>query len=109
MNNEQHEWYWKGYNDAKKSLAQPAVPQGHEQDPVAWMDDEMNCIFFDAERPEPFDFDFWEPLYTTLPQRKPLTDIKRDSMVDRYDFGLMEKFWYLKGIDDTEAAHGIKE
>ena len=31
MNQEQHEWYWKGYNDAKQALKQP------EQEPVAWM------------------------------------------------------------------------
>ena len=47
----------------KEALAQP------EQEPVAWMNDEMDCIFFDAERPEPFAFDFWKPLYTTPPQR----------------------------------------
>ena len=45
-----------------------------EQEPVAWMDEDMDCIFFDTERPEPFSFDFWKPLYTTPPQRKPLTD-----------------------------------
>ena len=47
----------------EEALAQP------EQEPVAWMDEEMTCIFFDAERPEPFDFDFWKPLYATPPQR----------------------------------------
>ena len=40
-----------------------------EQEPVAWMDEDMDCIFFDTERPEPFSFDFWKPLYTTPPQR----------------------------------------
>jgi len=33
------------------------------------MNEEMDCIFFDTERPEPFAFDFWKPLYTTPPQR----------------------------------------
>ena len=58
--------------EIEQALAQP------EQEPVAWMDEEMTCIFFDAERPEPFDFDFWKPLYATPPQRKPLTDEEID-------------------------------
>jgi len=44
-------------------------PKEPEQEPVAWMNEEMDCIFFDTERPEPFAFDFWKPLYTTPPQR----------------------------------------
>ena len=50
-------------HELETQLAQP------EQEPVAWMDEDMDCIFFDTERPEPFSFDFWKPLYTTPPQR----------------------------------------
>ena len=91
---------------AEKALAQP------EQEPVAWMDEEMTCIFFDAERPEPFDFDFWKPLYATLPQRKPLTNgeiytayiTATNQMLRAQDERLA--FAFARAI---EAAHGIKE
>ena len=53
----------KAITAIKEALAQP------EQEPVAWMNEEMDYIFFDTERPEPFAFDFWKPLYTTPPQR----------------------------------------
>lgn len=46
-----------------KNLAQPA------QEPVAWMSKENDCIFFDADKPNPMDYEFWTPLYITLPQR----------------------------------------
>jgi len=42
--------------------------------PVAWMSKEDDCIFLDKDKPNPMDYDFWTPLYTTSPQRKPLTD-----------------------------------
>ena len=38
------------------------------QEPVAWMSEENNCIFFDADKPNPMDYNFWTPLYTTPPQ-----------------------------------------
>jgi hypothetical protein len=50
------------------------------QEPVAWMSEENNCIFFDADKPNPMDYDFWTPLYTT-PQKRPwvgLTDEEVD-------------------------------
>jgi hypothetical protein len=43
--------------------AQPA------QEPVAWMSEENDCIFFDADKPNPMDYEFWTPLYTAPPQR----------------------------------------
>ena len=50
--------------DFKEALAQPA------QEPVAWMSEENDCIFFGADKPNPMDYDFWTPLYTTSPQRE---------------------------------------
>ena len=40
------------------------------QEPVAWMSKENDCIFFDADKPNPMDYDFWTPLYTTPPKRE---------------------------------------
>jgi hypothetical protein len=40
------------------------------QEPVAWMSEENDCIFFDADKPNSMDYDFWTPLYTAPPQRE---------------------------------------
>ena len=42
-------------------------------------------------------------LYTTPPQRKPLTHMQSKELVDKYGYDL------LKLVFQTEAAHGIKE
>jgi len=67
------------------------------------MNEEMDCIFFDTERPEPFAFDFWKPLYTTPPQRKPLPPKSPCEMTQVE--GKMFKLGWL----ECEAAHNIKE
>ena len=49
-----------------------AIAEAEKQEqskPVAWMSEENGHIFFDADKPNPMDYDFWTPLYTTLPQR----------------------------------------
>ena len=69
---------WKAWKERAKRT--PTTPQ--EQEPVAWMNEEMDYIFFDTERPEPFAFDFWKPLYTTPRQRtwSGLTDEEIDEL-----------------------------
>jgi len=66
-------WAWAGW---KAALAQPA------QEPVAWMSEENDCIFFDADKPNPMDYEFWTPLYTVPPKRKwvGLTDEEIDAI-----------------------------
>jgi len=85
-------------------LAQP------EQEPVAWIT-KTGSVW----KTKWDDSDI--PLYTTQPQhfanaRKPLTDEQRKNMGDKYGGKLHRPdsaaYWYFKGIDDTEAAHGIK-
>ena len=59
-------------NDAMSeiiSLVDPLPAPQPAQEPVAWMSEEDNCIFFGADKPNPMDYDFWTPLYTTPPQR----------------------------------------
>ena len=52
------------------------------QEPVAWMSKENDCIFFDADKPNPMDYEFWTPLYTAPPQRPwvGLTDEEIDAL-----------------------------
>ena len=81
---------------SKEALAQP------EQEPVAWLSTDSigeRHLCFD----KPLDNDPVQPLYTTPPQRKPLTD---EELAD---------LWYKQSLDwmefarAIEAAHGIKE
>ena len=88
-------------NALKEALAQP------EQEPVAWQF--MNGSSFRKRRPDDFSdlasdgLPYWRPLYTTPPQRKPLTN---DELAD---------LWYKQSLDwmefarAIEATHGIKE
>ena len=79
----------------KEALAQP------EQEPVAWMDEEMTCIFFDAERPEPFDFDFWKPLYATPPQRKPLTEKRIEELYSFWVVDCQDIVGFARAVERT--------
>ena len=67
----------------KEVLAQP------EQEPVAWQF--MKGSNFRKHRPDDFDdlasdgLPYWKPLYTTPPQRKPLTDEQWQVIADTLD------------------------
>ena len=90
-----------------KALAQP------EQEPVAWRvsyqnDPELGFWFAEGIGGEGC---LNEPLYTTPPQRKPLTkeqriQIVKDNTIQGYHGDYFDA-WGI--IDDVEAAHGIKE
>jgi hypothetical protein len=73
-----------------------------EQEPVAWIEKDMQCDDFDpdsvtCEKPT-IVADGWEwvPLYTTPPQRKPLT---HDELTD---------LWYKQSTDWMEFARAIE-
>ena len=79
-----------------------------EQKPVAWMHpDEYKTYFTTDPSEDLLSNSYWTPLYTTPPQRKPLTHEQR--------FDLLTKFEPYKNkwealailIDMVEAAHGI--
>ena len=84
--------YWKEHaqgmeRDYDSLLADYEKLTQPEQEPVAWMNEEMDYIFFDTERPEPFAFDFWKPLYTTPPQRPwvGLTEQQRNDIENDFE------------------------
>ena len=76
------------------------------QEPVAWISTgTARMIHWTADKPAYGDD--WVPLYTTPPQRKPLTDedverIVREARVGEHGIG----YTIARAI---EAAHGIKE
>ena len=86
----------------KEALAQP------EQEPVAWMYEVNNahtCLDLFEPPDDAYDEGTLHPLYTTPPQRKPLTDKQRDAIARQ----ATENDWHdYKIIDAVEAAHGIK-
>ena len=84
----------------KEALAQP------KQEPLAWISTgPARMIHWTADKPAYGDD--WVPLYTTPPQRKPLTDedverIVREARVGEHGIG----YTIARAI---EAAHNIKE
>ncbi len=53
---------------SRDTLSTPPHQEAKDE-PVAWMSEEDDCIFLDKDKPNPMDYDFWTPLYTTPPQR----------------------------------------
>ena len=90
----------KAITAIKEALAQ------QEQEPVAWISTgPARMIHWTADKPAYGDD--WVPLYTTPPQRKPLTDedverIVREARVGEHGIG----YTIARAI---EAAHNIKE
>ena len=98
----------------KKALAQ-------EQEPVAWgvFDDNLHDMFFAKEEAQEMvrlkgDGSTVKPLYTTPPQRKPLTDEEiwkfwwsRPEVPEGEDDSMEAEF--VAAVRAVLAAHGIKE
>ncbi len=87
----------------KEALAQP------EQEPVAWSCKNMIVEFwttdeYQAKRKAEQGYQV-SPLYTTPPQRKPLTD---EQLIDLWPSLIMHQHTYAFARA-IEAAHGIKE
>ena len=117
--NERHAYVME-YNGiiekCEKTLSQP------EQEPAYWQwrrkqdDWQVRMIFSHEVRATTEDSEV-RTLYTTQPQRKPLTDEQIDAVMPQpTDFGIVQPPW--SGSDITilramaraiEAAHGIKE
>ena len=90
----------------RTALAQPPLPVQPVQEP--WGACVSGRVFVGAlpEHVRKISEDEGAPiqwLYTTPPQRKPLTHIQSKELVDKYGYDL------LKLVFQTEAAHGIKE
>jgi len=82
----------------KEALAKP------EQEPVAWMNDSTPSGIFARHMEGAKNFGCTIPLYTTPPQRKPLTDEEVNKLVDDEDW-YNDPHGFARAI---EAAHGIK-
>ena len=83
----------------KEALAQP------EQKPVAWMTEDECEVYTSKQVDGCFQHDHI-PLYTTPPQRKPLTDEEIHSVRDSFGEDPVMLVAFARAI---EAAHGIKE
>ena len=88
--------------------AQP-VPQRTEQEPVAWLStDSIGERYLCSDKP--LDNDPVQPLYTTPPQRKPLTDEQIFALENSIpDEVVSDRDWCIHFARAIEAAHGIKE
>lgn len=92
-----HEWAERAKTAEAKLKEQPKEP---EQEPVAWMQD-TTCGLYVIDHP-----DEWHciPLYTTPPQRKPLTD-EEIEIIDRAICG--DREFCRAFVRAIEAEHGI--
>ena len=92
-------------NAIKEALAQP------EQKPVAWaMYQKGRLLSFWMDKGDAYNFEFtsehsWSPLYTTPPQRKPLTDEEIGAILEDINAFGTRLYTFARAI---EAAHGIK-
>jgi type 1 glutamine amidotransferase len=90
--------YKETFTAIKKALAQP------EQEPVAWIKRSAKGNIYDLlSEPD----DGYEPVYTTPPQRKPLTDEEIYLCTNHIDRNA--RGWANEFARAIEAAHGIKE
>ena len=92
----------------KEALAQP------EQEPVAWMNDSTPSGIFARHMEGARNFGCTIPLYTTPPQRKPLSDEEIDKAMAENKQTLIDaadNYWKMRRAYARiiEAAHGIKE
>ena len=92
------------------------LPKEQEQEPVAWAMLHDNGHFIDAIHPDEHarvEGKYIHPLYTTPPQRKPLSDEEIYSLADSLEiWNEDDEEWILDPntfARAIEAAHGIKE
>ena len=114
-----------GKRTADLTVIHTCTPPQPEQEPVAWATrmGEYAHIHWGAKRPE-YPMVYEAPLYTTPPQRKPLTDEQKDILnflfglraIDDVWFGDKHptergQYWWRNRLRKAfqEAAHGIKE
>ena len=94
----------------KEALAQP------EQEPVAWLQIGVGPlhegdVIARTTKPKEWNSEWWkfEPLYTTPPQRKPLTDEEIMNIAKVSCIGISPHEDTLNFAKVIEAVHGIKE
>ncbi len=108
----------KAINAIREALAEQPAQQG----PVAWMiwthgpvlvfmnKDEANLEFDRLNHTYPAPTRMLVPLYTSpLAQRKPLTPEQVNRMAEAHAIDGDARHWFVVGLTDGEAAHGIKE
>ena len=100
-----HQWDEMREEKVAQLVARLATPPAAqpEQEPVAWQF--MNGSNFRKRRPDDFaDLDsdglpYWKPLYTTPPQRKPLTDEEMEDTFIQCGGKWNGDFWKIEDAD----------
>jgi hypothetical protein len=87
----------------KEALAQPE----QEQEPVAWLNEEKKIIYWHNthETDDYHGFKRTTPLYTSPPQRKPLSEEEIGAILEGVNAYGTRLYTFARAI---EAAHGIK-
>jgi hypothetical protein len=99
--------------DIKQALIQPDNDTSqkrvdetakHRHEPVAWQ--WLNTAHFRKKLPKDAEKGAWNPLYTTPPKRKPLSDEEMFKLWLKVPAETEDRFAFARAI---EAAHGIGE
>ena len=97
--------FYRGQKGKPLYTTPPALTQP-EQEPLAWISTgPASMIHWTADKPAYGDD--WVPLYTTPPQRKPLTEWQITEIYTKWESTKGTSWADL--IRAIEAAHGIKE
>jgi hypothetical protein len=96
--------YAKGFAAGK--VSQPVQP---EQEPVAWQ--WLDTATFRKKIPPTGESECWNPLYTSPPQRQPLSDeeIKEIFLREFGDLAVRIPPGWRKVVNAIEASHGIRD
>jgi hypothetical protein len=102
--------------NVQKFLGNAPQTKEPEQEPVAWLQIGLaplhdGDVIARTSKPTKWNPEWWkfEPLYTTLPQRKPLTDEEIMNIAKVSCIGISPHEDTLNFAKVIEAAHGIKE
>ena len=95
-------WSNGAFKEREKILFAIKELRGRSQEPVAWMNDMGTHIDLNVSGRG-------MPLYTTPPQRKPLTDEEISEYAERMEASDPTDSFWREFAQAIESAHGIKE
>ena len=95
-------WSNGAFKEREKILFAIKELRGRSQEPVAWMNDMGTQIDLNVSGRG-------MPLYTTPPQRKPLTDEEISEYAERMEASDPTDSFWREFAQAIESAHGIKE
>jgi len=95
-----------------KAFLRQAIAEAGKQEPYGYLKLNTGKFVNEVEGLNPMTDKRYLPLYTTPPQRKPLTREEANALMTKAGYGAAsaeELAHFFNGLRHGEAAHGIKE